>query len=135
MPDIAWLWIPIIEALGDDSGNSENNSVLNASRATRAGTRATRMLRVIRLIRMVRLVKLFKHYRLWWNDNKIIRGWSADSVETRNQLPTSLPNVATAGESWNQMVGEPSKVGKKLLTSTSKRVITLVLLIILFHLL
>ena len=132
MPDIAWRWIPIIEAFGDDSVNSENNSVLNASRATRAGTRATRMLRIIRLVRMVRLVKLFKHYRLWWNDNKIIRGWSADSVETRNQLPTSLPNVATAGESWNQMVGEPSKVGKKLLTSTSKRVITLVLLIILF---
>ena len=132
VPDIAWLWIPIIEALGDDSVNSENNSVLNASRATRAGTRATRMLRIIRLVRMVRVVKLFKHYRLWWNDNKIIRGWGSDHAENRDHLPSSRLHGATAGERWNHMVGEPSKVGKKLLTSTSKRVITLVLLIILF---
>ena len=132
IPDIAWLWIPLLQSLGDDtSGTEENNDMLNASRATRAGTRATRMLRIVRLVRMVRIVKLFKHYRLWLNESRIIRGWSQENSDDR--LPTRHSRDLYLGNEESKYSNdEPSKIGKKLLASTSKRIITLVLLIIVF---
>ncbi len=130
VPDIAWLWLPLLQSLGDDTNSSDNNDVINASRATRAGTRATRMLRIVRLVRMVRVVKLFKHYRLWLSENAILRGWNRDSND--NSLPTRHRRNSYSDTESSIYSNEPSKIGKKLLASTSKRVITLVLLIILF---
>ena len=123
VPDVNFLWNPIIANLDDSSGVSSNNNVLQASRATKAGTRATRMIRIVRLVRMVRMVKLFKHYTLW---TKAKFGF-------HNRTSTyDLPHEHDSGSAGEREIGnEPTKIGKKLLASTSKRVISLVLIIIL----
>jgi hypothetical protein len=55
IPDIPWIWEPMIGEGGD--GNSSKASDL--AQTSRAG-RVTRVIRVIRLIRLIRIVKLYK---------------------------------------------------------------------------
>ena len=76
--------------------------MLSASRASRAGTRAIRIVRIVRLVRMVRIVKLLKQLR---------RKDKGPSVTTKEVH---------------------SKVGAKLLKVTTRRVIVLVLVMVLF---
>lgn len=57
VPDIGWMWDPIVG--NDDSGGSQS-AALKAGRASRVGTKAGRVVRIVRLVRMVRIVKLYK---------------------------------------------------------------------------
>lgn len=62
IPDIGWIWDPII---GNEDVNAQNagqvSSIVSASRGARVGTKAGRVVRIIRLIRLIRIVKLYKH--------------------------------------------------------------------------
>lgn len=58
IPDIGWIWDPIV---GTDDGNSQGTSAIQAGRASRAGTKAGRVVRIVRLVRLIRIVKLYKH--------------------------------------------------------------------------
>ena len=123
IPDINFLWDPIVANFDDTSTVNSNNNLLQASRATKAGTRATRIIRIVRLVRLVRIVKLFKHYTLW---TKTKLGFHRQEHNSSYDLPVQ-GNYKDESEVGN----EPTKIGKKLLASTSKRVISLVLIIIL----
>jgi hypothetical protein len=63
LPDIGWIWNPIIGADEEDGGSSDADQVQNAGKASRAGTRTSRVIRIIRLIRLIRIVKLYKNAR------------------------------------------------------------------------
>jgi class 3 adenylate cyclase len=61
IPDIGWIWDPIVGGGGSAGGNAAKASQLaRAGRASRAGTRAGRVIRIIRVIRLIRIVKLYK---------------------------------------------------------------------------
>ena len=124
IPDIPFIWDPLLDFFGD-SENMTENGMFDASRATKAGTRATRVLRIVRVVRMVRIVKLYKHYRLWTQKTL---GQLYQSAEAS---PNPLPLEGDTQNNGDETRNEPTRIGKKLLESTSKRVISLVLLIIL----
>ena len=88
--------------IGGEEDGGGASAVLSASRASRAGTRAIRIVRIVRLVRMVRIVKLLKQLR---------RKDKGPSVTTKEVH---------------------SKVGAKLLKVTTRRVIVLVLVMVLF---
>jgi hypothetical protein len=54
LPDIGWVWDPLISSGGDASADATD-----LAKTSRAG-RVTRVIRVIRLIRLIRIVKLYK---------------------------------------------------------------------------
>ena len=87
----------------EEEGGS--NAVLSASRASRAGTRAIRIVRIVRLVRMVRIVKLLNNCR------------------KKNKDEAQLEKEKMDGH---------SKVGARLLKETSRRIIELVLVVVLF---
>jgi class 3 adenylate cyclase len=87
----------------EEEGGS--SAVLSASRASRAGTRAIRIVRIVRLVRMVRIVKLLNNLR---KKNK-------DAAQIEKE----------------KMDGH-SKVGERLLKETSRKIIELVLVLVLF---
>jgi hypothetical protein len=61
IPDIGFIWDPMIGVEDDESGSSDAEQIQNAGKASRAGTRTSRVIRVIRLIRLIRIVKLYKN--------------------------------------------------------------------------
>ena len=79
-----------------------SSSALKAGRASRAGTKAGRIVRIVRLVRMVRIVKLYKMSK-------------GDDTEMTEEI-----------------ANEPSKVGKKMSEMTTRKVIIIVLLLVLF---
>lgn len=65
MPDIPWMWDPIMGGLEQDDTEvdaSESTRVARAGRASRAGGRAGRLVRIIRIVRLFRVVKLYKYF-------------------------------------------------------------------------
>ena len=92
----------IISPAEEEGGSS---AVLSASRASRAGTRAIRIVRIVRLVRMVRIVKLLNNLR------------------KKNKDADQLAKEKMDGH---------SKVGERLLKATSRRIIELVLVLVLF---
>ena len=92
----------IISPQEEEGGSS---AVLSASRASRAGTRAIRVVRIVRLVRMVRIVKLLNNLR------------------KKNKDAEQLAKEKMDGH---------SKVGERLLKETSRRIIELVLVLVLF---
>ena len=62
IPDIPWIWEPIIgvdESSDGQAQSKSSNSTTQLAQTSRAG-RITRVIRVIRLIRLIRIVKLYK---------------------------------------------------------------------------
>ena len=102
IPDIAFLWNALNPQ--EEEGGSDS-AVLSASRASRAGTRAIRIVRIVRLVRMVRIVKLLNNLR------------------RKNKNEEQLRKERMDGH---------SKVGERLLKETSRRIIELVLVLVLF---
>jgi class 3 adenylate cyclase len=65
LPDVKWLWDPIMILLtGSNSAedNEEGLDVARAGRASRSGAKAGRVVRFIRIIRLFRVVKLYKYF-------------------------------------------------------------------------
>lgn len=60
IPDVGFIWDPIIGV--SDSGTSAKDYA-SVAKTSRAG-RVTRVIRIIRLIRLIRIVKLYKQARL-----------------------------------------------------------------------
>lgn len=90
LPDIEFLWSPILEAFGGSIyGQADQDlSVARAGRASRAGTKAGRMFRVIRIIRLVRIAKLYKYCgskssKLKEEDEEEEEGFSGDISGSR----------------------------------------------------
>ena len=92
----------VLSPAEEEGGSS---AVLSASRASRAGTRAIRIVRIVRLVRMVRIVKLLNNLR------------------KKNKDEEQLAKEKTDGH---------SKVGERLLKETSRKIIELVLVLVLF---
>jgi hypothetical protein len=111
IPDIGWIWHPII-GQEDDSGDSSNDAeqIQNAGKASRAGTRTSRLIRIIRLVRLIRIVKLYKN--------------AQNALTTHDQ-------AAVYTSTADLHIPKESRVGKKLSDRTTKRVILLVLLLLL----
>jgi class 3 adenylate cyclase len=110
IPDIGWIWYPMIgiEEDGDSGGNA--SQIQKAGRASKAGTRTSRVIRIIRLIRLIRIVKLYKNAQTAMKN----RAQDDDDIEEfQAQMPIE------------------SRVGKKLSDLTIKRVIILVLILLL----
>jgi len=53
IPDIGWIWDPLIGT------SSQSSDATDLAKTSRAG-RVTKVIRVIRLIRLIRIVKLYK---------------------------------------------------------------------------
>lgn len=108
IPDIGWIWYPIIGVDDNDSGGAATK-VHNVGKAARAGTRTSRVIRIVRLIRLIRLVKLYKSAQQAINAKE-----AEESVSSDDAKPF-----------------EESNIGKKLTGLTIKRVIVLVLVLLL----
>lgn len=61
LPEITWLWGPIIG--DDDDSGSTNLSAARAGRVSRAGSKAGRIIRMVRLVRLVKLYMLARRKR------------------------------------------------------------------------
>ena len=105
IPDIGWIWYPLVGIEEDQGGNSDTEQIQSAGKASRAGTRTSRIIRIIRLIRLISIVKLYKSAKQAMKD---------DDEEEQD----------------SQEIPSESKVGKKLSDLTTKRVIILVLLML-----
>jgi class 3 adenylate cyclase len=60
IPDIGWIWDPIMGDSGGGNNAVQATKIARAGRASRAGTRAGRIVRVLRVIRLIRIAKLYK---------------------------------------------------------------------------
>ena len=60
IPDVGFIWEPIV---GIDGSNSNASDYASVAKTSRAG-RVTRVIRIIRIIRLIRIVKLYKQARL-----------------------------------------------------------------------
>lgn len=105
VPDIDWLWYPIV---GIGSNSSNVNQIKNAGKSSRAGTRATRVIRIVRLVRLMRIAKLYKHTK------RAVKSNSLDQIQDADEL----------------QIPRESRVGKKLSEIITKRVIILVMMIL-----
>ena len=107
IPDIGWIWEPLLSLVySDTSQGLSSSTLLDASRASRAGTRATRLVRLVRLVRIVRIAKLLRQMH---------RRSNTERYATEQETETTR-----------------SRIGTKLLEVTSRRVIILVLVMVLF---
>ena len=99
IPDIGWLWHPIMgmEDAGS-GGDGGGGDALAAAKSSRAATKAGRIVRVVRLVRLVRLVKLLK----------------MQQARKEKGMEELAPD-------------DPSVVGKTLTELTTQRVIILIL--------
>lgn len=109
IPDIGWIWYPIVGIDEDGDSGGDADQIKKAGRASKAGTRTSRVIRIIRLIRLIRIVKLYKNAQIAIKN----RAQEEDDEFGDMQLPME------------------SKVGKRLSDLTIKRVIVLVLLLLL----
>ena len=109
IPDIGWIWDPLFAALSGESsaaggdGNGAQDA-LKAGRSSRSGAKAGRVVRIVRLVRMVRMVKLYKMHG----------------------------NTEASAHLERRMTQKESKVGSILSEKTTRKVIVLVLVLILF---
>eukprot|EP01006_Ploeotia_vitrea_P037438 TRINITY_DN66127_c3_g3_i1.p1 TRINITY_DN66127_c3_g3~~TRINITY_DN66127_c3_g3_i1.p1 ORF type:complete len:890 (+),score=492.79 TRINITY_DN66127_c3_g3_i1:75-2744(+) len=62
LPDVAFVWDPIVGQ--DSTGDFDSNSISNiqASRAALAGSRIGQVVKLVRLVRWIRLIKLFDNW-------------------------------------------------------------------------
>ena len=115
--DIGWVWysmLQIKEINYSDALGAYNEAISSESSLTQ-GTRVARVIRVFRLFRLIRIIKLYRH--------------SFQFITLLNELKLAKEtNVKkkVKGE------GEESKVGRKLSDLTTKRVLVLVILMLLF---
>lgn len=105
LPDIGWIWQLI---LGINSNTSTTKKIQNAAKASRIGARTSRVIRIVRLIRLVRIVKLCRQTK----------------ILTEEQLEDE--NIEELEYSTKD-----TRVGSKLSNLTTKRVISLVLIMLL----
>jgi len=74
VPDIGWLWDPIVGTGSDDADAS--STALQAGRASRAGTKAGRIVRIVRLVRLIRIVKLYVlSVCAWRMRGHVVQSW------------------------------------------------------------
>ena len=108
IPDIGWIWDPIFAGISGDGGGGGDGAsaqeALKTGRSSRSGAKAGRVVRVVRLVRMVRMVKLYKMHGNQEASDKVTRAMST----------------------------KESKVGSILSEKTTRKVICLVLVLILF---
>jgi class 3 adenylate cyclase len=96
------------------------SAIAKAGRGAKVGSRAIRVLRILRIIRLARISKLYKASEKLIEE-KLNRSMLNKKQEEQQDLD---PNVS---QKRNEAVPEESKVGKKLLDLTTRRVIILVL--------
>ena len=108
IPDISWIWYPMIGLDQESSDTSNATQIQNAGKLSRAGARTSRIIRVIRLIRLIRIVKLYKNAQQALKEREDYE----EAEEDLNEIP------------------QESQVGKKLSDLTTKRVILLILLML-----
>ena len=104
VPDIGWIWDPLFAAISG-SGNDGGGAqdALKAGKSSRSGAKAGRVVRIVRLVRMVRMVKLYK-----------------------------MHGAEQGGKAERLLTQKESKVGSILSEKTTRKVIVLVLVLILF---
>lgn len=112
IPDMPFIWDPIV---GDSSGSdttTDNLTLARAARASRAGSRIARIFRFVRLIRLVRIAKL---------SELCLRGKTrVVPVIQRRRSSIAKPKAPTP----------TSKVGEHLSEKTTRRVVTMVLIML-----
>lgn len=114
--DIGWIYNEIVGG-GDISANnaSQASSLARAGRGARVGTRAGR---IVRLVRLIRIVKLYKNAHKALEKNTPIEGEDITAEELR-QIHEKNDEKEIEKESY---------VGQKLSDLTTRRVITIVLI-------
>lgn len=118
--DITWVSEALFAQRTEDAATTDAGSIARAGRAGRAGTRVGRVIRIIRIIRLIRIVKLYRAY-----------------VERKKQAEQAAAEPGEKVESNvfqdnDEEEHEESRVGKKLSEYTTKKVIVLVLVMLLF---
>ena len=102
IPDITFMWEPILDAFaGDADGSGGSSSADSVTSASLSGAKSAKVVRIIRIVRLTRLVRLAK---LW-------KSYGGGDVEIEEE----------------EMNEEPSNVGTKLNEKTMRKVIMIVL--------
>ncbi|OMJ90780.1 hypothetical protein SteCoe_6759 [Stentor coeruleus] len=109
IPDIGWLWESIV-GINMSGGNLKTKKVQNAIKASRLGTRTSKVVRFIRMFRLFRIVKLYKNAQML-KGNEDFEEEEADDYEKDNS-------------------GQAMYVGEKLSELVTKRVISIVLVML-----
>eukprot|EP00924_Labyrinthula_sp_SR-Ha-C_P005425 snap_masked-scaffold_1-processed-gene-31.9-mRNA-1 protein AED:0.04 eAED:0.06 QI:0/-1/0/1/-1/1/1/0/853 len=104
IPDIPWIWEPFYNVLAPATSTQQNSDgvSLESIQGTLVSAKSSRILRVVRLVRLVRVAKLY-------------------GISKKSQHVTE-----------NESNQEPSVVGVKLAQKTMERVISLVLVMVVF---
>lgn len=115
--DIGWIYNEIVGG-GDISADnaSQASSLARAGRGARVGTRAGR---IVRLVRLIRIVKLYKHAH---------KALERHPKETNNDDITAEELAQIHAKNAQEDVPKESHVGQKLSDLTTRRVITIVLI-------
>jgi hypothetical protein len=113
-----------IDALFGQDGDYADDA--RASRGARAGTRVGRITRLVRLIRLVRIFKLWKQVE---NRNEAARK-NAQMKELESLNETAVMGGASV-EVKDPAAESETRVGKKLMEMTTRRVILIVLVMLL----
>lgn len=115
--DIGWIYNEMVGG-GDISANnaSQASSLARAGRGARVGTRAGR---IVRLVRLIRIVKLYKNAHKALEKNT---GIDSDEITAEE-----LQQIHAKNDSEKEVEKE-SYVGQKLSDLTTRRVITIVLI-------
>ncbi len=114
--DIGWIYNEIVGG-GDISANnaSQASSLARAGRGARVGTRAGR---IVRLVRLIRIVKLYKNAHKALEKNTPVEGEDITAEE--------LQQIHEKND--EKEIEKESYVGQKLSDLTTRRVITIVLI-------
>ena len=101
VPDITFMWEPILDAFAGQAGGGTSSSADSVTSASLSGAKSAKVVRIIRIVRLTRLVRLVK---LW-------KSYGGGDVEIEEV----------------EMNEEPSNVGTKLNEKTMRKVIIIVL--------
>jgi hypothetical protein len=119
LTDIGWIYNEIVGG-GDISADnaSQASSLARAGRGARVGTRAGR---IVRLVRLIRIVKLYKHA------HKALEKTGPNEDEKEDMTAEELAQIH-AKNAEAQDSPKESHVGQQLSDLTTRRVITIVLI-------
>lgn len=107
IPDIGWLWESIV-GINMSGGNLRTKKVQNAIKASRLGTRTSKVVRFIRMFRLFRIVKLYKNA----------------------QMLKGNEDFEEEDDDYEKDSGQVMYVGEKLSELVTKRVVSIVLVML-----
>lgn len=117
IPDIPWIYDPIIGLGGFSPETSNVTAETDSERAGETGRYIEKFLKSVRLIRLVRIVKLYKY----------VTKPSEDDEEKKRKEQKEAMNARQAALNREM---EPTRLGKRLSDITTRRVIVVILLML-----